>query len=134
MSVRSVLSSGLFAGCSAVVTGGGSGIGLAISSELLHLGCSVLIAGRKVDRLQTAVSHLQQVARHGAQVFAQPCNIRHEPEVRELMSTALQHFNRLDFLINNGGGQFAANVETISLKGWNVCAWDYRCPMLYIHW
>ena len=49
---HTVFARGLLRGRAAIVTGGGSGIGKAITAELLSLGCSVLIASRKRDRLE----------------------------------------------------------------------------------
>ncbi|XP_019616571.1 PREDICTED: peroxisomal trans-2-enoyl-CoA reductase-like [Branchiostoma belcheri] len=122
LGVRSVFKNGLFAGKVAVVTGGGTGIGLAITKELLSLGCKVVIASRKKDRLQAAADEMAACIPPGssAQVKAIPCNIRKEDEVKNLMSSVVSEFGRLDFLVNNGGGQFQSPVSMLSLKGWNA--------------
>jgi peroxisomal trans-2-enoyl-CoA reductase len=81
---------GLFTGRTAVVTGGGSGIGLAISHELMELGCNVVIASRNRERLAAAVSELNARAQQRASGDSVPsawmfqCNVREEEQVRLL--------------------------------------------------
>ncbi|XP_047741346.1 peroxisomal trans-2-enoyl-CoA reductase isoform X2 [Hyalella azteca] len=56
----------------------------------------------------------------GQNVIAFPCNIRKEDQVKSLLSDTLAKYGQLDFLVNNGGGQFISTAETMSLKGWNA--------------
>ena len=62
----------------AIVTGGGSGIGLAIARECAALGASVAIGGRDEERLESAAAQLRA---DGAEVFASPVNIRDDEAV-----------------------------------------------------
>ena len=57
-----VFRDGLFADKVAIVTGGGTGIGLQIATELLELGCNVVISSRNEDKLAAAVSGLASLA------------------------------------------------------------------------
>lgn len=41
-------------------------------------------------------------------------------QVKHLISTTLERYGKLDFLVNNGGGQFYSPAEKITLKGWNA--------------
>ncbi|XP_059094057.1 peroxisomal trans-2-enoyl-CoA reductase-like [Tigriopus californicus] len=112
----SVFRPGLFTGRVALVTGGGSGIGKAIAHELLTLGCQVSIASRNLERLDKAVEEL----RPRGDIQAVQCNIRNEEDVRAAVTSTLKTFGRLDYLVNNGGGQFPALSEDITLKGWKA--------------
>lgn len=112
----SVFRPGLFAGRVALVTGGGTGIGKAIAHELLTLGCKVSIASRNMEKLEKAVEEL----RTKGDIQAVQCNIRNEEDVRTAVTSTLEAFGRLDFLVNNGGGQFPALSEDITLKGWKA--------------
>lgn len=90
---RSVFRDNLFAGKVAIVTGGGTGIGKAITKELSRLGCRVVIASRKQDKLEQAASEINQELNLGGAsggghvttpaplVFPFTCNIRKEDQV-----------------------------------------------------
>ncbi|XP_076456320.1 peroxisomal trans-2-enoyl-CoA reductase-like [Babylonia areolata] len=120
--VSSIFRRGLFNNKVAIVTGGGTGIGKTITRELLHLGCKVMIASRKVDKLQTASQEMRQEIDPAstAAIHFMQCNIRKEDEVKKLISGTLQQYGRVDFVVNNGGGQFYSPAANISLKGWNA--------------
>lgn len=120
--VRSIFRPNLFKKKVAIVTGGATGIGHAIVSELLYLGCHVIIASRKVERLQAATENFQKQipASSCSEINYVKCNIREEEEVKNLISTTLSKYGKLDYLINNGGGQFLSPSENITLKGWKA--------------
>jgi len=113
----SVFRNRLFKGKVAVVTGGGSGIGKAIATELSSLGCKVVIASRNLEKLEKAA---EEICRHGEVVTPLQCNIRKQDEVKSLVAKVLEDHKRIDFLVNNGGGQFMSQAEDITLKGWNA--------------
>ncbi len=97
MAVRSVFSKNLFLGKVAVVTGGGTGIGRAITSELAYLGCKVIIASRKMEKLETAAEEINHNVSASVKqannevierVFPFECNIRNEDEVSIVYMTS----------------------------------------------
>ena len=96
MAIRSAFRPDLFAGKVAVVTGGGTGIGRAITTELALLGCKVVIASRKMERLESAAQEINEEVRAAVSRAAPPtkpavngnvypfqCNIRKEEQVSE---------------------------------------------------
>jgi len=115
----SVFRSGLFKEQVAVVTGGGTGIGKAITKELATLGCKVVIASRKLAKLQEAATDINTELQADA-VHAVQCNIRNEEEVKQLMRGTVETHGKLNFLVNNGGGQFISPFSKINTKGWNA--------------
>jgi citronellol/citronellal dehydrogenase len=117
MRYASVFRDGLFADRVAVVSGGGSGIGRCIAHELAALGATVVLAGRDPDKLARV---REEIAEDGGRADAVPCNIREESDVVRLFETALARHGRLDFLVNNAGGQFIAPAEAIATKGWRA--------------
>lgn len=138
----SVFRSGLFRGKVAIVTGGATGIGKAITQELLYLGCNVVIASRNEDNLAGAVKDLQSTLPKDrvSSISYVPCNIRKEDNVQNLVSQTLQTHKKLDFLVNNGGGQFFCPAADISLKGWdavvetNLTGTFLMCKEAYNQW
>jgi len=111
----SFLRPGLLAGQSAVVTGGGTGIGFAIARELLHLGARVVIAGRSADKLAAAAEALSSPS-----LAHRVCNIREEDAVRGLMEFASATHGGIDLLVCNAGGQFPSPAVGIRKKGWDA--------------
>jgi citronellol/citronellal dehydrogenase len=105
--------SGLFEGQVAVVTGGGSGIGLATARELIRLGAHVAICGRSPEKLESACAELATPDR----VLAATCDIREPVQVEAFVQAVLARFARIDVLVNNAGGQFPAPAQMISPNG-----------------
>ncbi|XP_070314722.1 peroxisomal trans-2-enoyl-CoA reductase isoform X2 [Odocoileus virginianus] len=139
---KSCLAAGLLQHQVAIVTGGGTGIGKAIVNELLHLGCNVVIASRKFDRLKSAADELNANLPPTIQAQVTPikCNIRNEEEVNNLVKSTLDIYGKINFLVNNGGGQFFTPAEKISSKGWNavietnLTGTFYMCKAVYNSW
>ena len=114
---QSVFRDGLFAGQAGIVTGAGSGIGRCTAHELAALGARVALVGRKVEKLEAVA---REIADAGGSARFYTADIREEERVREVVRAVLGDFGRLDFLVNNAGGQFIAPLETISAKGWDT--------------
>jgi len=113
----SVFRPGLFAGRVAIVTGGGSGIGRCTAHELASLGAKVALVGRKIEKLRKVQDEIAEAAGE-ARCYA--CDIREEDAVKQTVASVLADFGRIDMLVNNAGGQFAAPLESISAKGWDA--------------
>jgi len=113
----SVFRSGLFAGQVVIVTGGGSGIGRCTAHELASLGAKLALVGRKLDKLEKVKA---EIAQAGGEARAYACDIREEETVKQTVAGILKDFGRIDALVNNAGGQFAAPLEAISAKGWDT--------------
>lgn len=117
MPFDSVFRPDLFAGQVHVVTGGGSGIGRCTAHELASLGATVVLVGRKAERLHAV---RDEVLEDGGRAVAMPCDIRDESAVRDMVAATLAQTGRIDGLVNNAGGQFAAPLASISQKGWET--------------
>ena len=98
----------------ALVTGGGTGIGRAVARELVRTGAQVAVCGRREEPLTAVQTEL------GEACLAIPADVREPEQVVSLVERALEHFSRIDVLVNNAGGQFLAPAEEISLKGWRA--------------
>ncbi|MSQ84025.1 MAG: SDR family oxidoreductase [Myxococcales bacterium] len=113
----SVFRADLFAGKVALITGGGTGIGRCIAHELAALGCSVVVSGRRPEPLKIVVG---EVTADGGKCEALPLNIRDDEAVDAAIAELVKRHGRLDFVVNNAGGQFAADAATIRPKGWRA--------------
>src|SRR5689334_15972551 len=106
-----VFAPGTFTGQVAIVTGGGTGIGLATAQELARLGAKVAICGRNAERLEAGRAAI------GGDTLAQACDIREPAQVEEFVKAVIARFGRLDVLVNNAGGQFPSQAQHISPNG-----------------
>jgi citronellol/citronellal dehydrogenase len=112
----SIFRKGLLDGHVAMVTGGGSGIGLAIAKTALELGAKLAVCGRDEAKLERARTEL---SRHGV-VHAGKCDIRQVEDVAAFVKSARDALGEISILFNNAGGQFPTPAENLSPKGWDA--------------
>jgi len=116
--MQSIFQKGLFDGHVAIVTGGGSGIGLSTALTLGQLGAKVAICGRKQEKLDAAVAVL---AEHGVTgVLAAPCDIREVEQIAAFVDRVKADLGAATVLVNNAGGQFPTTAESVSSRGWEA--------------
>jgi NAD(P)-dependent dehydrogenase (short-subunit alcohol dehydrogenase family) len=84
----------------AIVTGGGRGLGRAISEDLARRGVGVVVAGRTQVQLDEAVD---AIGAGGGEALAVPTDVADASSVQHVVDTCLDHFGRLDVLVNNAG-------------------------------
>lgn len=106
----------LLTGQTFIVSGGGSGIGRAMTFALTRLGANVMICGRRAEKLDDAAASVQRLL--GRKIATFPMTIRDPAQVEALMDATWQRFGGLDTLVNNGGGQFPQAAIDFSVKGW----------------
>jgi citronellol/citronellal dehydrogenase len=104
-------------GLVALITGGGTGIGAATAREFARTGARIAICGRRPEPLEAVRSELGAEAEVAA--FA-GVDVREPEQVAALVDGVLERLGRIDVLVNNAGGQFAAPAEQISNKGWRA--------------
>lgn len=100
-----------------LVTGGGSGLGLAMARRFVELGAWVAIAGRSAERLEAAAPEIDPT---GERVFTHPANVRDYDEVDGLVASVAERFGRIDGLVNNAAGNFLAATEELSPGGFRA--------------
>lgn len=81
-----------------LITGGASGIGLALAERFLHAGSEVILCGRRAEKLREAKE------KH-AEIQVRPCDVANESDRRSLVKWAISEFPRLNVLVNNAGIQ-----------------------------
>jgi NAD(P)-dependent dehydrogenase (short-subunit alcohol dehydrogenase family) len=100
----------------AVITGGGTGIGLAIAIRLGSLGARVAIASRDSGHLEHGCAALREA---GIDPLAIQLDVRKTEQVDEMVHRTVKHFGSLDILVNNAAGNFICRAEDLSPNGWN---------------
>ncbi len=117
MQASTVFRDGLLRGQVVLVSGGGGGIGRAICYLFGRLGASVVACGRDEAKLARLAANLERL---GVPNFTQAMTVRDPVQVAALMDAAWARFGRLDVVINNAGGQYAAPALDITPKGWHA--------------
>ena len=110
----SIFAPGVLEGRTAVITGGGTGLGKAAARELLACGARVLICGRRSEVLEAACAELGE----GCAWLAG--DVREPAECERIVDATLERFGRLDTLVNNAGGQYFVPAEAIALRGFQA--------------
>ncbi len=102
-------------GRTAIVTGGGSGIGRQMAGALAELGASVVLCARKVERCEQAAAELAEL---GVRALGLRCDVRDPAEVQAVVDRTLDKLGGLDILVNNAGTSWGAPAEQTPLEGW----------------
>ncbi len=110
----------ILAGRSIVVTGGGSGLGLAMAKTFAAHGASVTIAGRRSERLEAASKEIAAGAREGGAVATFAADVREPAQCEALMTHAAERFGHIDGLVNNAAGNFLAFSEALTPNGFDT--------------
>lgn len=100
----------------AVVTGGGSGIGLATVLRLAAEGARVVIADRTVSEGDEAAARARAAGAPDA--FTQVCDVAFEDQVEAAVKAALDRFGRLDVVVNNAGVMTFKPIEALTSDDW----------------
>jgi citronellol/citronellal dehydrogenase len=108
----------LLQGQTALVTGGGTGLGRVIAQTLAEAGADLLLAARRIEVLDAAAAEIR--ATTGRRVETCVVNIRERAAVEALAEQAQRRFGAIDILVNNAGGQFAQAARDFSPKGWSA--------------
>jgi 3-oxoacyl-[acyl-carrier protein] reductase len=104
-------------GKTAIVTGGGIGIGKSISIEFARAGADVMLCSRRMEHLEPTAEAIRQL---GKKALPLTVDVRDPEQVDAVVQQTLETFGKIDILVNNHGASFRAPVEAISLNGWNA--------------
>ena len=101
-----------------VVTGGGSGLGKAMTKYFLELGAQVAITSRNLGKLQTTAEALESET--GGTCFPVQCDVRDYEQVVAMRDAVLDRFGSIDVLLNNAAGNFISPTERLSANAFDV--------------
>lgn len=121
-----------------IVTGGGSGLGKAMTKYFMELGANVAITSRNLEKLQNTAKELEDET--GGKCFAVQCDVRHYDQVENMRDEVLKEFGSIDVLLNNAAGNFISPTERLSANAFDtiidiVLKGSKNCTMaLGKHW
>jgi len=102
-------------GKTAIVTGGGSGIGRQMAQALAEAGANLVLCARKVERCEQAAAELANL---GVRTLGLKCDVRDPDEVQAVVDRTREELGRIDVLVNNAGTVWGAPPEDTPLEGW----------------
>ena len=117
-----------------VVTGGGTGLGRAMTTYFMQLGANVVISSRKLAVLEKTAEELRQQT--GGSILAVQCDVRKYDEVEALLHKTIATFGGVDVLLNNAAGNFISPTERLSHKAFDVIVdivlrGSYNCTLAF---
>jgi len=108
------------AGRSILVTGGGSGLGLAMAKAFAAHSARVMIAGRTRERLEAALPEIRATAREEGDADLFAADVREPEQVDALVAHAVSRFGQVDGLVNNAAGNFLVAAEDLTPNGFEA--------------
>lgn len=100
-----------------IITGGSSGMGLAMAKQFVKEGAKVVITGRDAERLQKAK---EEILAFGEQIATFQMDVREPEHAKAMVAFAVETFGQVDGLVNNAAGNFIVQAEKLSPNGWKA--------------
>lgn len=113
-----MLRAGALKGKNILVTGGGTGLGRAMSEYFLELGAQVVITSRKLDVLEKTADEMMNSS--GGKVVPLACDVREIEQVEQMWAQANQVLSSIDVVLNNAAGNFISPTERLSTNAFNT--------------
>ncbi len=115
-------------GKTALITGGGTGIGRGVALALSEEGCNVVVCGRRKEPLEEVLGVVQA---RGGRGLALVADVSQEDDVEKMVKSSLDEFGQIDILINNAGIGGGGYIHNHDLHTWDrVMAINLRGPFL----
>jgi NAD(P)-dependent dehydrogenase (short-subunit alcohol dehydrogenase family) len=114
---RPMLPVDTFKGQIALVTGGGSGLGLSMALGLARCGATIAITSRSIDKLENGLARIRAT---GATAIPVVCDVREPEQVAAAFDTVERELGPVDMLLNNAGANFPVLAENISPNAWRA--------------
>ncbi|MGJ7909806.1 SDR family oxidoreductase [Neobacillus sp. LXY-1] len=102
-------------GKTALVTGGGRGLGQQIAEGLAEAGANIVVCSRKLEACQEVSEELKSL---GVESLAFKCDVSNPEDVNHVVEQTMEKFGRIDILVNNSGASWGASVEEMPLEAW----------------
>ncbi|CAM3384726.1 SDR family NAD(P)-dependent oxidoreductase [Marinicrinis lubricantis] len=103
----------------ALITGSGRGIGAAIARRFAAEGASIVVSSRTAEQIEEQAAHIRQA--YSVPVLAVPCDVSDPAQVQAMVEQVIQHFGKIDILVNCAGITMVSPSEELSLENWHRC-------------
>ncbi|WP_138429097.1 SDR family oxidoreductase [Fodinibius saliphilus] len=103
-----------------LITGGGSGLGLAMAKKFASLGSNIAICGRTEDKLQNAVEEISRSADASEKAEYYVADVRDYDRIKEMISEIVSDFGTMTGLVNNAAGNFLSASEDLTPGGFKA--------------
>lgn len=103
-------------GKTAIVTGGGRGLGAQIAEGFAEAGANVVLCSRKVEACEEVAKQLEA---KGVRALALACDVTDPQDVKNVVEKTVEAFGTIDILVNNSGASWGAPVSEMPLEAWN---------------
>ncbi len=100
-----------------LITGGGTGLGKSMAMRFAELGASLVIASRRKDVISKTTSQIKEI---GSEALGLQCDVRDMDQVQSMVNDTLNHFDKIDILINNAAGNFISPTEMLTPGGFKA--------------
>lgn len=97
------------------ITGASSGMGKAIAVELAKEGAKVVLGARRAEQLQQVVEEIKN--KDGEAIFV-PIDVKNKADLVGLVNAAVQHYGKLDVIVNNAGVSQLSRIDELDVDGW----------------
>lgn len=102
-------------GKTAIVTGGGRGLGEQIATSLAEVGANVVVCSRKLGACEEVSKTLKEI---GVDSLSFKCDVTNPDDVNNVVEKTVEHFGKIDILFNNSGASWGAPVVDMPLDKW----------------
>lgn len=114
---ESIFVEGVLAGRVALVTGGGTGITGGVARALAEAGARVVLVSRKMENLEPAAEIIKQ---GGGEAWPLAADVRDFAQIEKVVAGTVEHFGKLDLVVNGAAGNFLCAAEELSPNGFGT--------------
>jgi peroxisomal 2,4-dienoyl-CoA reductase len=114
---NTIFAEGILRNRVALVTGGGTGITGGVARALAEAGAGVSLLSRKIENLEPAAAGINE---NGGNAFAAAADVRNPEEVERAIAATIQHFGKIDIVVNGAAGNFLCAAEELSPNGFGT--------------
>jgi NADP-dependent 3-hydroxy acid dehydrogenase YdfG len=97
------------------ITGASSGMGKAIAIELAKNGAKIVLAARRTEQLQQLVEEIKST---GGDAICTTIDVKNKADLVRLVNTAVEHYRKLDVIVNNAGVSQLSRIDELDIDGW----------------